>query len=91
MFLFLKNNYKFLYPRLYRVYAFILVLPVTVASNERTFSRLKLIKNRLRSKMLDDRLMNLILWASEKDILDSINLNELVTVWGTNKDRLLQI
>jgi len=55
------------------------------------FSRLKLIKNRLRSKMLDDRLMNLILCASEKDILDSINLDELVTVWGTNKDRLLQI
>ena len=42
--------------------------------------------------MLDDRLMNLILCASEKkDILDSINLDELVNVWGTNKDRLLQI
>ena len=45
MCLFLHNNYKYLYPRLYRTYVFILILPVTVASNERTFSRLKLIKN----------------------------------------------
>jgi hypothetical protein len=59
--------------------------------NERTFSRLKLIKNHLRSKMFDDRLMNLILCSSEKDLLDSLNLDELVTVWGTKKERLLQI
>ena len=67
--LFLHNNYKYLYPRLYRTYVFILTLPVTVASNERTFSRLKLIKNHLRSKMFDDRLMNLLLCSSEKDLL----------------------
>jgi hypothetical protein len=91
MSLFSKNNYKCLYPRLYRVYIFILALPVTVASNERTFSRLKLIKNYLRSKMFDDRLMNLILCSSEKDLLDSLNLNELVTVWGTKAKRRLSI
>ncbi|CAF1571300.1 unnamed protein product [Rotaria sordida] len=89
MTLFSKNNYKSLYPRLYRVYTFILSLPVTVASNERMFSRLKLIKNYLRSKMFDDRLMNLILCSSEKDILDSLNLDDLVTVWGTKTRRHL--
>ncbi|CAF4322626.1 unnamed protein product [Rotaria sp. Silwood2] len=89
MTLFSKNNYKSLYPRLYRVYTFILSLPVTVASNERMFSRLKLIKNYLRSKMFDDRLMNLILCSSEKDILDSLNLDELVTVWRTKTRRHL--
>jgi len=73
------------------VYSFILALPVSFTSNERTFSRLKLIKNHLRSKMFDDRLMNLILCSSEKDLLDSLNLDELVTVWGTKKKRLLQI
>jgi hypothetical protein len=41
--------------------------------------------------MFDDRLMNLILCSSEKDLLDSLNLDELVTVWGTKKKRLLQI
>jgi hypothetical protein len=91
MSLFSKNNYKYLYPRLYRVYTFILTLPVTVASNERTFSRLKLIKNRLRSKMFDDRLMNLLLCSSEKDMLDSLDLNELVTIWGTKARRRLSI
>ena len=55
------------------------------------FSRLNLIKNQLRSKMFDDRLMNLILCSSEKDILDSLDLNELDTVWGTKTERLLQI
>ncbi|CAF4456497.1 unnamed protein product, partial [Didymodactylos carnosus] len=91
MSLFLKNNYKCLYPRLYRVYTFILTLPVTVASNERTSSRLKLIKNHLRSKIFDDRLMNLLLCSSEKDVLDSLNLDELVTVWRTKAKRRLSI
>lgn len=91
MTLFSKNNYQSLYPCLHRVYTFILTLPISIASNERMFSRLNLIKNQLRSKMFDDRLMNLMLCSSEKDILDSLDLNELDTIWGTKTKRLLQI
>ena len=87
--LFLHNNYKYLYSRLYRTYVFILTLPVTAASNKRTFSGLKLIKNHLRSKMFDDRLMNLLLCSSEKDLLDSLHLDELVTIWGTKTTRCI--
>ena len=41
--------------------------------------------------MCDDRLMNLILRSSEKDILDSLNLNDLVTIWGTKTRRRLSV
>ncbi|CAF2193147.1 unnamed protein product [Rotaria magnacalcarata] len=89
MVLFSQHNYQKSYSRLYRVYVFIYTLPVTVASNERAFSRLKLIKNYLRSKMFDERLMDLILCSSEKDLADSLNLDELVTTWNTKPRRLL--
>ena len=39
-----------LYPQLYKLLSLIVVLPITSASAERTFSTLKIIKNRLRSK-----------------------------------------
>ncbi|CAF2147626.1 unnamed protein product [Rotaria magnacalcarata] len=90
MVLFSQHNYQKSDSRLYRVYVFIYTLPVTVASNERAFSRLKLIKNYLRSKMFDERLMDLILCSSEKDLADSLNLDELVTTWNT-KPRLLLV
>jgi hypothetical protein len=38
------------YPNAKRVYQFVLALPITVATNERYFSKLKLIKNNLRCK-----------------------------------------
>jgi hypothetical protein len=37
------------YPNAKKVYKFLLTLPVTVATNERSFSKLKLLKNTLRS------------------------------------------
>ncbi|KAJ8348815.1 hypothetical protein SKAU_G00274040 [Synaphobranchus kaupii] len=51
---------------LYRIYA---TLPVTSANAERSFSRLKLIKNYLRACMKEGRLSNLTLLSIEKDIV----------------------
>ncbi|KAL4135161.1 hypothetical protein QTP88_006804 [Uroleucon formosanum] len=50
-----------------------LTAPVSVATNERTFSKLKLIKNHLRSTMTDNRLDSLMLLSIEKDILDTVD------------------
>jgi len=43
-------------------------LPVTSASPKRAFSKLKLIKTRLLSTMMEDRLEALMIISSEKDI-----------------------
>ena len=86
--LFLHNNYRYLYPRLYRTHVFILTLHVTVASNERTFSRLKLIKNHLRSKIFDDRLRNLLLCSFRKRFIRFFTLGGISYYLGNkNKTR----
>ena len=62
------------YPNVSVAYRIILTSPVTVASAERSFSKLNLLKNCLRSTMLQDRLNGLATCCIEKDILDKIDL-----------------
>ena len=52
-------------PDVCTAYLFFLTLPVTVATAERPFSKLKLIKNYLRSTMLQDRLSGLAILSIE--------------------------
>jgi len=65
--------------------------PVTVASNERTFSKLKLIKNYLRSTTCEERLNSLMILNTEKDILDNLNLSIISEQWATLKQRRIKI
>ena len=64
--------------------------PVTVAANERTFSKLKIIKSVLRSTMTDSRLDALLLLSCEKDIVDNLNLTSVVKKWSLLKTRRVQ-
>ena len=41
-------------------------------------SRVKIVKNRLRSTMLDDWFSALLVLAAEKDLLDNINENDII-------------
>ena len=50
---------------------------VTSCSAERVMSRVKIIKNRLRSMMLDDWFLALAISANEHNIVDSLNSNEI--------------
>jgi hypothetical protein len=51
---------------------------VTVASAERSFSKLKLLKSYLRSTMLQERLNDLAMIAFENDLLKSIQYEDLI-------------
>lgn len=66
-----------------------LTAPVSVATNERTFSKLKLIKNHLRSTMSDDRLDSLMILSIERDVVDEVDINKLGTQWFNLKHRRL--
>ena len=76
-----------LFPLTNQIYRLALTTPVTVAPNERTFSKLKIVTTALRNSSSDDRLFNLILVNCEKDITDTIDLDCVVDKWSTKKKR----
>lgn len=65
--------------------------PVTVASKERSFSKLKLIKIHLRSTMAEERLNSLVVLGVEKDIVDQLDMNKIAHKWSILKNRRIQI
>ena len=58
---------------------------VTSCSAERVMSRVRIIKNRLRSMMLDDWFSALTILASEHDIVDSLNSDEITGRWHSHQ------
>ena len=75
-------KYKNIFPLTLRCFKLTLTAPVTSASSERSFSKLKLIKTLIRSTMRQERLQNLMTLACEKDLTDQIDLEHIVTKWS---------
>ncbi|XP_008190174.1 uncharacterized protein LOC103311999 [Acyrthosiphon pisum] len=55
------------FPNLFVAYKYLCTIPATSVSSERSFSKLKLIKTRLRSTMQQNRLESLLLLSCESD------------------------
>ncbi|XP_075687657.1 zinc finger MYM-type protein 1-like [Rhinoderma darwinii] len=62
-------------------------IPVSVASGERSFSKLKLIKTYLRSTMSEERLSSLAVLSIENHLLNSIDLNSVIDEFARVKAR----
>jgi hypothetical protein len=62
-------------------YRIIFSVPVIVASTERSFSKLKLLKNYLRSPMTQERLNGLTTLCIEKKLLDQIDNNSIIDIF----------
>ena len=60
-----------------KVMELILVLPATTASAERSFSRMKLIKTPLRSRMSQERLNHFMLIGLNPDLVDEIDSTKI--------------
>ena len=73
-----------------RSYGLLMTAPVTVAKDERTFSRLKLMKTYLRTTMTDDRLNSLMLMSCEKDLTSAINIDADAACWAKLKHRRIK-
>jgi hypothetical protein len=67
------------YPNISIAYRILFTMPVTVASAERTFSKLKLLKNYLRSVMSQERLNGLATLCIEKKLLDEIDIEAIIS------------
>jgi transcription initiation factor IIE alpha subunit len=71
------------YPNVSIAYRILFTIPVTVASAERSFSKLKLLKNYLRSTMSQERLNALATLCIEKKLLDEIDIDSIVTEFAS--------
>ncbi|KAK4729430.1 hypothetical protein R3W88_022418 [Solanum pinnatisectum] len=73
------------FPNAYIAYRIMLTIPVTVASAERSFSKLKIIKSYLRSTMSQERLSGLAILSIEKELLEEIDYTKLLTTLHLKK------
>lgn len=65
----------------------LLTMPVTTASAERSFSKLKLIKNYLRSTLSQEKITNLAIISIEKKIADQLKYDEIIDQFADLKSR----
>lgn len=68
-----------------------LTSPVSVASNERSFSKLKLIKGYLRSRMSQERLNGLAMLSIERDVAKEIDTDEVINEFASRQGRRVAI
>jgi hypothetical protein len=68
-------------------YRILFTVHVIVASIERSFSKLKWLKNYLRSPMTQERLNGLATLCIEKKLLDDIDINSIIDVFVSKNVR----
>ena len=68
-----------------------LIMAVSIASCERSFSKLKLIKSYLRSTMLEDRFPILSILSIENDFVRKLNFDGLISDFASMKARLVDV
>ena len=62
-----------------------------VASCDRSFSNLKLIKNYLRSTISDARLINLTILSIERELSDEIDFDDVISEFAARKARKIRL
>lgn len=72
------------FPTLLRILQIALTICVSSASCERSFSALKRIKTYLRSTMQEERLVNLAVLSVEREISQTLNLEDVIDKFCTN-------
>ncbi|XP_023241592.1 zinc finger MYM-type protein 1-like [Centruroides sculpturatus] len=81
----IEKNLTEVYPTMEVVLRIIATTPVTVASAERSFSKLKIIKTYLRNSMTQDRLSALAILSIENDVAHSLDYSSLFKDFSLRK------
>lgn len=82
-----RNDYMDTFPNVFVSLRMLLTLPVSVASGERSFSKLKLIKTYLRSTISQERLSGLATMAIENDLLNQMDTDDILNEFAKMKAR----
>ena len=75
------------YPNVSIAYRILLTVLVIVASAERSFPKLKILKNCLRSTMLQERLNGLAMCCIEREVLENIDLDVVLNDFASRNAR----
>ena len=78
------------FPNACIAFKILLTIHVTVASAERSFSKLKLIKSYLRSTMSEERLNGLAILSIEKGMLAELECKKLISNFASQKARKIK-
>ena len=66
-------------------------IPVSVAEGERLFSKLKIVKNSLRSTMGLDRVTNLLIILIEENLAKKVSYDNVIGIWAARKARKIHL
>ena len=81
---------KAMFSEIHKLLCLYLIVPMTSASAERTFSTLRRLKNYLRSNMSQECLNHVIILHTHKNCTDQVNLEEIAEEFVTFNDCRLQ-
>ncbi|ESR41960.1 hypothetical protein CICLE_v10013753mg [Citrus x clementina] len=79
------------YPLVYLLVTLALILPVSTATVERTFSAMKFVKNELRNRMGDEWMNDNLIVYVEKDVFNSIDNESIAQCFQSMKSRREQL
>jgi hypothetical protein len=79
---------KSFYPNFNCLFEIFAILPVTVATAERSFSTMKRIKTTVRNSIGDKRLSNLALIHIHRDIATNLNVDHIINIFCKDKRRI---
>ena len=85
----LKHAHPDFYPNIHVAVKILLIMPVSSATAERSFSSLKRIKTYLRSTMVEDRLNGLSLMHIHRD--HQIDLDRIIQQFAANGNRRIRL
>ena len=80
--------YKSIFPQMFSLMNILLAIPMSTATVERSFSQMKLVKNRLRNRLSDVSLPQLMRIAIEGPELTDINFEEILDIFAQQNRRI---
>ena len=84
-----SHSYGGIFPEIWKVLNIMMALPVGTASVERSFSQMKLIMTRLRSRLSDLNLEHLMKIAIEGPQLTEVDFDAILDIFKEKNRRIL--
>jgi hypothetical protein len=79
------------FPLVYHIIELALLLPVANVTVERAFSAMKIIKTKLRNKMTNGWLNDLMVCYIEREIYKGLDLQQIIKAFQNKKNRQMQL